>query len=330
MLKNDKVLLIGDLNIDNIVKIPVYPAPGGDAIPDKLETHIGGAVANTAFVLDKLGQSAKIISAIGGDVWAGVIMKAFSGTGVDLSKVIHTDADTTGMIIILVTPDGERTMLSYRGANTRLTPEAIHQQSFEDVGILHISGYAFLKEPQRSACFKAIQVAEELQIPISIDIGLEPAEKCRELFISLLPKLTFCITGMHEPDIFWGCKIMEEAASKFLASGVKIPAIKLGADGCYLARQSNQFYLPPLPVQPLDTTGAGDAFSAGLLYGFMHRFSLRQMGIMANLTGALATLSIGAGNNLPGKDDIQSFFNASGRDLLTDPDFQHIHRALLV
>jgi len=327
-MNNDKVMLIGDLNIDNIVKIPVYPAPGGDAIPDKLETHIGGAVANTAFVLDKLGQPAKIISALGEDVWAGVITKAFSRTGVDLSEVIHTDADSTGMIIILVTPDGERTMLSYRGANTYLTPEDINIQAFQGIGILHISGYAFLKEPQRSACFKAIQVAEELQIPISIDIGLEPAEKCREIFISLLPKLTFCITGMHEPEIFWGCRIMEDAASKFLASGVKIPAIKLGADGCYLARQANQFYLPPIQVEPLDSTGAGDAFSAGLLFGYLHRFSLRQMGIMANITGALATQYIGAGNNLPGKTEIQVFFDTSGSDLLTDSDFQHICHTL--
>lgn len=327
-MEKNKVLLIGDLNIDNIVKIPVYPAPGGDAIPDRLETHIGGAVANTAFVLDKLDQPAKILSSLGKDVWADVIKDAVSGTLIDLSQVIQTERDSTGMIIILVTPDGERTMFSYRGANTCFAPEDINPQAFQDVGIVHISGYALLKEPQRSACYKAIKYAEELEIPISIDIGLEPAEKCPQVFKALLPKLTFCITGMHEPEIFWGCRIMEDAASKMLASGVKIPAIKLGADGCYIARQSNQFYLPPFDVKPIDTTGAGDAFSAGLLFGFLQRFSLRQMGLMANLTGALATQCLGAGNNLPGKEEISRFIVEFGSDLFDDVDFKHIYQVM--
>ena len=301
------VIMLGDINVDNIWPVPAIPQPGRDGLVDTVKMETGGAILNSAILMDRLGFEPSLIGCVGDDVWYAYLKGRLSNTRIDLSALQRTRDQNTGLTFILVTPDGERTMLGYRGANKLLSPEAITSDLFESASWLHISGYAFLESPQREAAWRAIELATDRSVPISLDTGLEPVMRHKADFLRVLPLLELCISGLAEMDQLLGAGTPEEAAEKLLAAGVGMAAIKLGGEGSLLLDEKESFHCPPFEVDVVDTTGAGDAYSAGLLYGRLHGFDLRSSGVLASALGALAACSEGAGLALPNINDLTAF-----------------------
>ncbi|MCD6355989.1 MAG: carbohydrate kinase family protein [Anaerolineaceae bacterium] len=317
-MKNEKVLMLGDINVDTVWPVPQFPAPGQNGLAEDVKAAIGGAVVNSAIALDHLGLKTRLLGCIGNDVWADNIRRGLSQTSIDLSH-LQVDAEvTTGLTFIIVTPDGERTMFSYRGANIQLRQHNIDKEIFKGVSLLHISGYALLEEPQRSAVWRAVELAKDHGIPISLDTGLEPAIKNPEDMRRLLRELTICVSGPEEISALLGTKSQKEAADRLLSLGVQVAGIKLGEGGSYIANGETQFLCPSFPVNAIDTTGAGDLYSAGLLYGWVKRLSLSASAVLASALGALAASIYGAGLSLPKKQDVIDFLKSSKSQFTPD------------
>jgi ribokinase len=175
-MKNlEEILLLGDINIDTIWPVAKFPVPGRDGLAPTVEVEIGGAVVNSALVLDNLGLRVSLIGSTGQDVWAQYVIQKLSDTDIGLSRVHDKPGVYTGLTFIIVTPDGERTMFSHRGANINLEVQDIDKDAFEHACMLHISGYALMESPQRDAVWRAVELAKENNIHISLDTGLEPA-----------------------------------------------------------------------------------------------------------------------------------------------------------
>jgi ribokinase len=311
-VKNEEILLLGDINIDTIWPLPEFPIPGRDGLVDDVKIEIGGAVVNSAIALDNLGQKTSLLGCVGVDVWAGWIEQELLRTRIDISHLQVSSKAATGLTFIIATSDGERTMFSHRGANIQLKGNEISNDDLKGASILHISGYALLKEPQRSAVWRAVEIAKSQNIPISLDTGLEPAIKDPEDLRRLLGELTICVSGPEEISALLGSKSTEDAAELLLSAGVQLTGIKLGKDGSYLADRNEQFYCPSFSVNAVDTTGAGDSYSAGLLYGWKKDLSLTAVGALAGALGALAASVYGAGFSLPGKQTIIDFLKTAG------------------
>ena len=156
-----KIALIGDLCLDIFMQVPVYPDKGGDGIAEKLVKQTGGSVSNTAIALAHLGCEPHLITHTGKDLWAQQVLATLTEEGVMIDKVIQDENESTGITFLAVTPDGERTMFTYRGANALLHRDEITPEDFADISILHISGYACLAPPQSDAVMKAIDIAHE-------------------------------------------------------------------------------------------------------------------------------------------------------------------------
>lgn len=304
------VVLLGDINIDAIMPIKEYPAPGGEGIAERVDLRVGGSVANTAFVLAKLGTSTRIIGSTGDSLWAEMAQEQLSEVGVDLTWVVKSVYVSTGLNFIAVTPDGERTMFGYRGANAALKTEKIKREAFEDVSVLHLSGYAFLESPQREAAWRAVELAQERQIPVSLDTSQEAALRQPVELRQLLPDLDVCVLGMEEAESLTGAKNPDEAIDDLLNKGVRLIGLKFGGSGCLLADSTQRRQFPIFRVDTVDTTGAGDAFSAGILYGWMEEMSMLAIGTLASALGALATTVQGGGVDLPGRDDALSYLRS--------------------
>jgi len=302
-----KVIMLGDINVDNIWPVPAIPKPGRDGLVDTIKMETGGAILNSTILLDRLGVATTLLGCVGEDIWADYVRRALAATGIDLSALQTTRDANTGLDFILVTPDGERTMFGYRGANKMLEAKKIDASVFDDTGLLHISGYALLEAPQSDAVLKAVQTARERKIPVSIDTGLEPVLRNKDGFLKILPALGICISGVAEVDALLGARTVEEAAEKLIGAGVGLAAIKLGKEGSLLMRGSETMRCPVFTVEAVDTTGAGDAYSAGIIYGFMHGLSLGATGMLASALGALATTVDGAGFGLPGREELVRF-----------------------
>jgi ribokinase len=304
------ILVLGDINVDVLMHVPAYPLPGGETVTERIITRLGGSAANTAVVLSRLGLEVRLLSRVGSDPWGQLALDALTLAGVDLDLVQHDPDVVTGLMFTAVTPDGERTMFGQRGANPLTDPAAISVDTLRGVDLLHLSGYALLESPQREAAARALELALRGGLPVVLDTAYLPALKIPQVMRQYLPALDAGILGLPEAQALLGAAEPQAAASALLEAGVRLAAVKLGAAGCLLADASATCLSPAFPVDAVDTTGAGDAFSAGVIYGRLHGLSLPALGALANALGGLAATVHGAGTALPGKDEVLRFLRS--------------------
>jgi len=314
-MRGGEVLMLGDINIDTVWPVDKLPGPGHDAYVKAVQVGLGGAVLNTAIVLDRLGQTAAMLSCVGEDLWAAQALALMRQTGVKQDYIRVRPELASGLIFLAVTPDGERTMYSFRGANTHFAPADLPVQAFEQASILHVSGYSLLEAPQKDAVWRAVELAKAKGAAVSLDTGLEPALLTRAELCRLIEKADICVTGPKEMRELYGISEPEEAIAKLRSLGVRLAAIKLGQGGSWVADQTDSVFCPAFPVAVVDTTGAGDSFSAGLLYGWTHALSLAASAVLASALGALATTVYGAGLGLPGREAVLELLKERQADI---------------
>jgi ribokinase len=314
-----EILLFGDINIDTVWPVNEFPTPGRDAYAKTVSLGVGGAVFNSAVVLDKLGKKTALLSCLGEDVWAGEVTKTLKQTGIEQAYILKKTQYTTGLIFLIVTPDGERTMYSCRGANAQFEASDLEEEAFKNARLLHISGYALLESPQKEAAWQAVEFAKKYQVPISLDTGLDPVLLNPEDLRRILPELTLCVTGPKETQALFGISDPKQAADHLISLGVHLAAVKLGEKGCYMADKRQSYFCPAFHVEAVDSTGAGDSFTAGLIYAWAKGMSLSASAILASAMGALATTVYGVGLSLPGKKEVLEFLKSVPLDFESRP-----------
>ncbi len=308
------LLLMGDINVDTTMTIHQYPQLGGDAFADHISTQPGGGIANSAASLVELGESVGLLAATGQDVWAEMVLKPLAALDVDLTRVVVLPNATTGLIFLPIA-GGERTMFSFRGANSLFHPDWVTPQTLQGVDLLHFSGYALLVSPQRDAAIKAVQLARNAHIPVSLDTALEPVIQQTETMRRLLPDLSICILGLEEARVLVGGHSPDDCVDRLLSEGVKWVGLKLGRQGSLLATNEARRQFPIFEVDSIDTTGAGDSFSSGLIYAYHHQLDLETAGTLASALGALATTVYGGGLGLSWRLKLEAFLQEHSRNM---------------
>lgn len=307
------ILLFGDITLDTTLNVPVFPEAGKDTIVQHLTSRPGGSIVNTALVLAGLGLSIRLVARAGQDAAGVQALNALQTAGIDLTLVQRDDTAPTGQIFIVVSEDGERTMFSARGANTLITPESLSEETWQDVTRLHLSSYSFLEAPQKTTVQKLIEGAFSREIPISLDIADGHAARLRSDLDSLIGQLDILL--LNPTDAAALCSrapIMneQELIAALLLLGPQQVALKLGSRGCMVADGKEIYALPPLPAAVIDTTGAGDAFAAGMIYGRHTGLPTLEAAWLASALGALATTVRGAGTALPGRQALTAYLAA--------------------
>jgi ribokinase len=304
----DRVLLFGDINVDNIFQLAEFPEPGRDGYAKRAEMHLGGTVCNSAGAILRLGQPIRLLGAVGDDLWSKFVFAELNQAQIDTRYVVVKPDTQTGLIFIAVTPNGERTMLSYRGANIAIQPEDLPQDVLDGVCLVQFSGYVFLEAPQRDTAWKLIEMAVDQRIPISMDTGLDPVILAPEVISAVLPYLSVLITGKAEAEQFTRSEDHQAQLNWFLSLGLRQVAIKLGHEGAWMGWEDGILHSPAFPVKVVDTTSAGDAFSSGLIYGYLHGFTPAGCLLLANALGGLATTVYGAARF--GREDVAEFLHS--------------------
>ena len=313
MTRPRKVLLLGDVNLDFLFEVAAQPPAGGDAIARNLQISPGGSSANTAIILSRLGIKTEIIACCGQDPWADMLLKTFRNEKVGTRFLSRDLQNKTGMIFIAVDGTGERSMYSNRGANVFLDPAGIQPGMFSACNALHLSGYAFLQPPQKDAAWRALDLAAVRKIPVSIDLGVGAAAP-EILAGGLLARLDLIILSEEELRSLAPGKTTAGAMHTLLDRGVKRIGLKLGKEGCLLAEGEDRARVPGFPVRALDATGAGDAFSAGMIYAGQKGLSLEAGGRLASALGALAATVRGGGSSFPPLERLNAFLLQQKRD----------------
>jgi len=298
-----EVACLGDVNLDVLLYVDKLPKLGSESLASHLELRPGGAAANVAVALSRLGVPTGFIGAVGEDPFGRMLEENLNNEGVDTSLLQIVKDDHTGLAIIAVTRDGERTMLGYRGANRRLTLEAIVEEYFGSLRLLFISGYALLESPQKNATRKALDTARRLGSLIAIDISEPLAAMGLGEVNRLIGRVDYIFVNEREALLLAGALGGLGELTRRLA---RVVVVKRGGAGAQVFSNSGSFTAPAFKIEVVDTTGAGDAFDAGFIYGVLHGLKLEECLILANAVAAWKCTGRGS-RHLPTLKELKRF-----------------------
>lgn len=292
------VALLGDINADLLLQVDAYPQEGADGIARSQTTQLGGSAVNTAVVLTRLGLRARLLARVGHDVYGGFTLGELAREGVDTQYVQIDPVEPTQTNVIVVSASAERTMFAYRGANRKLDDRAM--DGLDGVDHLHISGYAFFESPQRDTAVATVQAASRRSIPVSLDVPAHPSQAAAETIMGLIDLIDLVVTDARDCCLLIPeAQNADDAATTLLSYGVAVVALKRGVRGAVIYTADGRTEIPGFPVSVVDTTGAGDAFCAGMIAGDLWGVDTTTRTVLANSVGAAATTVSGAGRNFP-------------------------------
>jgi len=258
-----------------------------DRLPSVPAHSTGGSAANVTFNATRLGLRTTFLGKLGNDEFAQRYRSQFENVGVDGSRFKRGEL-ANARCLALVTPDAQRTMRTDLGAAMTLTPQEVQAADFVGCRHAHIEGYlAFNRELADAALAAARQAGTTVSLDLS---SFEVVGASREWLFSQF-KGGIDIVFANEDEIralfpSRGNSSYEDLARELADLGV-LAAVKVGADGAWLAHDGKTHRIEPVRVpEVLDTNGAGDAWAAGFLYGYLHGWSLPDCGALASHLGA--------------------------------------------
>jgi len=262
----DPVVVVGDVATDVVAVLDGEPAPGSDR-PASIRTRGGGAGANVAVHLAQLGVPVVLAGCVGDDPAGTGLVAELTAAGVDL-RVRTVPGAATGTVVSLVEPGGQRSMLADRGANLALRPDDLPTLTWR--GHLHLSGYTLLDAGPRRAGLAALTAAADAGATVSVDpASIGPLGRYGvDRWLTDTASAHLLLPNSDEARLLTGCADVD-AAARTLAARHRVVAVTMGADGALWASGDVLVHRPAHPTTVVDSTGAGDAFAAGLLAAWL-------------------------------------------------------------
>jgi ribokinase len=322
------VVALGDLNVDIIAHFGNFPSKGGDALALSTELHCGGSAANAAIGLARLGVTVGLIARIGPDSWALKALHSLQTAGVDAGGLQRDPAAMTGLMYVVVTPDGDRTILGYRGANALTDPNQIREEYIQGARAFHLSGYALLTEPQRSAALLTLEMACRHGLMVTLDPGVSISQVALDEMHALLPVVNILLPNLSEAQKLTKMTVPEDCAQALLGKGCQAVALKLGRDGCLVGNREGLRRVPGLVIQARDSTGAGDGFAAGFIAGRLAGLSLHSAAILGNALGAMTAARVGASMEMMEGRDVLALLQSYGQQEAQSEHLAAIQQAI--
>ena len=252
-----------------------------------VEIAAGGSGANSMIGISQLGGTSAFSGKIGRDEHGKLYREKLKDLGV--CDCLAEGEGATGSSLILVSEDGARTMNTFLGMSQELMNPDIDPDIIQSSKYLYLTGYLWDTESQKKAVLNALDEAKKREIKVALSLS-DPfcVTRHKEDFINLLKgyaSMVFC--NQEEAFTLLDTKITQKAVET-LSDWTETVALTIGAYGALISHQGETCYIDPLPVRVEDTTGAGDAFAAGFLYGMTHNMSPLDSGrIGATLAAAV-------------------------------------------
>jgi ribokinase len=292
------LLVFGDLNIDMIGRVDEWPAPGGEGLCPQLELHCGGVGANCALAITPWGINVRLLGCVGQDRFGDYLLDTLRKTGMDIRGVQRSARSLTGILYINVTPDGQRTFFGSRGANQFTHPRHLRAGSLLSSDAAHLVGYSFLNPGPEKIARQILRQFHSRRKWVSLDVGMEPSKQIPRKILRLLQQVDLLFVSNDEAAILTGRSNPRESFLRFQRAGAKEVVMKIGKRGCLISHGGILREVPSFAVRAVDSTGAGDAFTAAFLQARLRGWSTLEAALAANAAGAAAASRVGAGTML--------------------------------
>lgn len=249
----------------------------------------GGSAANTIHGLAKMGIQTAFIGSVGSDSTGDFFIQEMISNGV---KPIMNQSETpSGIAIALVSPDGERTFATHLGAAIELSPDHLDPKLFEGYDYFYVEGYLVQNE---ALLHKALQLAKNEGLTVALDLSSYNVVAAKKEFLeSILEPFVDVVFANEEEALALTGMIPEEAVG-FLAKKCRIAIVKTGENGSLVQSGGQLFTVGAIPSNPVDTTGAGDLYASGFLFGLLHQKPLDQCAAIGSLLAGNVIRIIGA------------------------------------
>ncbi len=321
------VLCMGELLAEFVSQKPnvsLEDAPGFVKAP-------GGAPANVAVALQRLGLSAGFAGKVGDDPFGLYLRRALEADGVETRYLLVDERARTTAVYVAVWDDGRKDLCFYRnpGADSMLRPDEIHASMFDGVCAFHYGSITLIDEPGASAQRKAIQIARRKGLMLTYDPNYRPTlwpsgERAREVIQEAFGYAHLAKVSQEEWEVATGCPDLESGIRAVLDRGVELLVISRGPQGALVTNGDYRIELPAFPVRVVETTGAGDGFMAAMITRLLperekagsladlDRETVRSALRFANAVGALTCTKMGAIPALPTLDEASRFLRRQG------------------
>jgi sugar/nucleoside kinase (ribokinase family) len=308
------ILVAGEINPDLILSGNVTPEFGQvEKLVDSADLTVGSSSAIFACAAARLGLKVAFVGVCGVDIFGRFMLDELSRRGVDISGVIVDSASQTGLSVILIRSSsggpGERAILTHLGAINQLKAKQVTQAMLQKARHLHIASY-FLQTALKPDLPDLFQCAHALGLTTSLDPNWDPSGTWSGLD-ELLGDVDVFLPNANEAIALSGASAIA-AALHFLGQKSQTVAIKCGRDGALGCRGGETARVSALPVQVVDTVGAGDTFDAGFLYGWLNGWSLARALALAAACGSLSTRASGGTSAQPTLDEATIYVSSSG------------------
>ncbi len=302
MDKKPQILVIGSINMDVVLQAERFPAPGETVLGSELSLIPGGKGGNQAVALARLGAGVSLLGSVGADAWGDELTAKLAGNGVDTQNIRTDPSLPTGNATIIVDGKGENRIVLIGGANDALEPAhvdaSLEAETSFDAILLQL-------EIPLETVYHTISSAAVRGIPVILDAGPP-----RELPLEKLRGVTILSPNESETETLTGiCPRDQDSASRAAAllqesTGAEEVVLKLGDRGALFRENGSYRIIDAHDVEVVDTTAAGDSFTAALTLEYCRGAGIRRSTERAIAAGALAVTRLGAQPSLPTCEEV--------------------------
>ncbi len=300
------------LYILDILGRPVEEIPPGGQLRfiEEIRLTVAGTAGGTVVDCAKLGLKARAIGAIGDDEKGDFVLQALSKFGVETSGMRRLDGVPTSSTILNVRPNGDRPALHRRGASDEFALAEADYAGVLDAKFVHVGGMPLLAKFDGAPTTALLKAAKAAGCTTTFDLLSATAETIGVLRPSL-PYIDYFVPSIEDAEVMSGLSKPEDAARFFLDLGASNCALTMGGDGALVATADTMIRLPAFDIDVKDTTGCGDAFTAGLIAGLNHGWDIEKSARFASACGALVATGLGSDAGIVSFEETEKLMNTA-------------------
>jgi ribokinase len=286
----------GALNVDKLFKVNRIAGAEEESFITGFKETCGGSAANTMVGLARLGCRVGFIGKLGDDREGKLLLEDFHRENVDTAGIRTAKWGRSGSVMGFVGEKGERALYINAGVNDEAYFNEVDLAYASKTIFLHLTSFVGTESLESQK-----KLVEELHsnVKVSLDPGMLYARKGLAALDSIIERASVLMPNSSELGLLTGTTDYRTGAKALLDRGVKIVAVKLGAKGCYVTDGKEDFLTEAFRVKVVDTTGAGDAFNAGFLYGLINGKRLLDCAKLGNFVASRCVMKLGARTGLP-------------------------------
>lgn len=310
------VSIVGELNVDIILRgIDGFPELDKEKLASEGKITLGSSSAICAVGLSRLGIKVNFIGAVGDDILGEYILRFLSRERVGIERIKRVTNSNTGFTVSLTYPEN-RALITYTGVMEDFTYDEKDKEFIcNSSDHLHISSYFLQKRLQKDIKELFIS-AKEKGITISLDPGWDPEDRNWDKLIELFPLIDILFVNEIEAKRIYHSKFgLKESSidviSEGLSKDIKTLVIKLGEKGALAVDNGKKYFRPGFRINVVDTTGAGDSFNAGFLYGRLNNYDIDRCLLLGNACGALSCTGVGGTTMFPTLRELKEFLEST-------------------